>query len=788
MMKTLAASLKRDKEKFRIPHSVQDAIPIRRIWPDGVFLCGQDGYSRSYRFTDVNYAVASKENKLAMFLDYSELLNALDSGTCAKITIHNRKVDRNRYERDLLLPMKADSLDEYRREYNAMLRSKITATSSSVVREQYLTISAHRKNIDEARAYFARIGGEVTARFAKLSSQATSMNAAERLGLLRDFFRNGQPASFAFDMADRARFGHGFKEWFCPDSIEYHADHFKIDGRFGRVLYLRDYASYIKDSFINELCELDRSLMLSIDILPVPTDEAARELQNKLLGVETNVANWQRRQNNVSNFSAVIPYDMQLQRKETTEFLDDLTGRDQRMMFGLVTLVHLADSKEQLDADTESLLAVGGKHRCELSTLRWQQRDGLDTALPYGVRRIHALRTLTTESTAVLMPFKAQELCHPNGIYYGQNAVSGNMIRIDRSKLLNGHSFRLGVSGSGKSMSAKEEIVHIALATNDDILILDPESEFGPLAKALGGEVLPVSPHSTVHLNALDMDRAYGEGQNPLIDKVQLILSMFEPLAERGALTARQKSLLDRAARIVYDGYLRSGCTGQPPTLVDLRSVLLAQPEQEAHDLALAAELYTTGSLNVFAHQTNVDTNARILVYDIRELDEQLRPVGMVVTLDAIFNRVIRNWRQGKRTWVFADEFYLLFRYSYSAEFFYRLFKRLRKYNAYITAVSQNVEEILRSDTARLMLANSEFLVMLNQAATDRDELAKLLGISENQLSHITNVPAGHGLIRCGGVIVPFENSFPKGTRLYRLMSTKPEETWAAQQQGGKCV
>lgn len=778
MIKTLAASLKRDKEKFRIPHSVQDAIPIRRVWPDGIFLAGQDGYSRSYRFTDINYAVASKEDKLAMFLDYSELLNALDSGVAAKITIHNRKVDKSRYKRDLLLPLKGDRLDEYRREYNEMLRSKITATSSNVVREQYLTISAHKKNIDEARAYFARIGGEITARLAKLSSQATPMDAAERLGLLRDFFRDGKPAPFAFDMADRAKLGHSFKEWFCPDSMEFYADHFKIDGHFGRVLYLRDYASYIRDSFVNELCELDRSLMLSIDILPVPTDEAARELQNKLLGVETNVANWQRRQNNVSNFSAVIPYDMQLQRKETTEFLDDLTGRDQRMMFGLVTLVHLADSKEQLDADTESLLAVGGKHRCELSALRWQQRDGLDTALPYGVRHIHALRTLTTESTAVLMPFKAQELNHAGGIYYGQNAVSGNMIRIDRSKLLNGHSFRLGVSGSGKSMSAKEEIVHIALATDDDILILDPESEFGPLAKALGGEVLPISPHSTVHLNALDMDKAYGEGQNPLIDKVQLILSMFEPLAEHGALPARQKSLLDRCARIVYGSYLCGGCTGEPPTLVDFRNVLLAQPEQEAHDLALAAELYTTGSLDVFAHQTNVDTNARILVYDIRELDEQLRPVGMVVTLDAIFNRVIRNWRLGKRTWVFADEFYLLFRYSYSAEFFYRLFKRLRKYNAYITAVSQNVEEILRSDTARLMLANSEFLVMLNQAATDRDELAKLLSISENQLSHITNVPAGHGLIRCGGVIVPFENSFPKDTKLYRLMTTKPGETF----------
>ncbi len=745
MIKTLVRSIKQEKEKFRIPYSVQDAIPIKRIWPDGVFQAG-NAYSRSYRLTDINYAIASKADKTAMLLDYSELLNALDSGASAKITINNRRVDRRQFEQELLIRPQADTLNEYRQEYNDMLHSH-AASNNSVVQERYLTLSVHKRGVDEARTYFQRMGSEVTARLGQLSSQAEELDASARLQILRDFFKAGQPA----------------------------ADFFKSDVRWGRVLYLQDYASFIKDDFIMELCGLDRSIMVSIDILPVPTDEAVRELQNKLLGVETNVANWQRRQNNANNYTANVPYDMQLQRKETTEFLNDLTERDQRMMYGLVTVVHLAESKEQLDADTESLLSVGRKHLCQLSTLRWQQRDGLDTVLPYGVRRIHALRTLTTESVAVLMPFKAQELNHTNGVYYGQNAVSGNMIRIDRAQLLNGHSFRLGVSGSGKSMSAKEELVEIALRTKDDILILDPESEFGQLVKALGGEVLPISPHSSIHLNALDMDRAYGEGKNPLIEKVQLILSIFEPLTENG-LTAKQRSILDRCARLVYREYIRGGYRGVPPTLVDLRRVLLEQPEAEAHDLALASELYTTGSLNIFAHQTNVDTGARILCYDIRELDEQLRPVGMVVTLDAIFNRVIRNWRQGKRTWILADEFYILFRYSFSAEFFYRLFKRMRKYNAFITAVSQNVDEILRSDTARLMLANSELLVMLNQAATDREELAKLLNISENQLSYITNVPAGHGLIRCGGAIIPFENSFPKNTKLYRLMTTKPDE------------
>ena len=411
-----------------------------------------------------------------------------------------------------------------------------------------------------------------------------------------------------------------------------------------------------------------------------------------------------------------------------------------------------------------------------MSILRWQQKDGLDTVLPYGLRKITALRTLTTESTAVFIPFRAQEIMQDGGIYYGQNAVSKNMIVADRRKLLNGNSFRLGVSGSGKSFSAKEEIVSIALSTNDDILILDPESEFGYLTEALGGEVIRVSAASDTHINALDMDKAYGDARNPLIEKSQFVLSLFEQLVGSEGVSAKEKSILDRCTYEVYREYMAGGYTGQPPTLKDLYQILLKQPEPEARGLVLSAELFITGSLNTFAQPTNVDTKARIIAYDIRELGEQLMPLGMLVTLDAIFNRVIQNWKRGKTTWVFADEFYLLFRYQYSADFFYKLWKRIRKYNGLVTGLTQNVDEILRSDTARLMLANSEFLILLNQSRTDREELARLLHISEAQMGYITNVAAGCGLIRCAGNIVPFENSFPRNTQLYKLMTTKPDE------------
>jgi len=443
----------------------------------------------------------------------------------------------------------------------------------------------------------------------------------------------------------------------CPDSMEFERDHFKIGDRYGRVLYMQDYASYVKDDMISELCDFSRNLMLSIDILPVPTDEAVREIQNRLLGVETNVTNWQRRQNANNNFSAIVPYDMELQRKETKEMLDDLTTRDQRMMFGILTMVHLADSKKQLDSDTELLLSVARKHLCQMSTLKWQQVDGLNTVLPYGLRKLNALRTLTTESTAVLIPFHTQEILQPGGIYYGQNAVSKNLLVADRKKLMNGNSFRLGVSGSGKSFSAKEEIVHLALSTDDDILILDPESEFTKLVEALGGQVVKVSATSDNHLNAMDMDAAYGNEKNPLIEKSEFILSVFEQLVGAGNLSAKEKSILDRCAADVYRDYIRSGYTGEVPTLKDMYRQLMLQPEEEARGLALSSELFINGSLNTFAQPTNVNKKNRIMDYDIRELGEQLMPLGMLVTLDSIFNRVIQNWKEGKTTWIFADEF-----------------------------------------------------------------------------------------------------------------------------------
>ena len=777
MMKTLAQIFKRDKEKFKVPRSAQDIIPIKALWLDGIFLVGKNKYSKCYKFIDINYAVASNEDKEAMFIDYSELLNSLDTGSMAKITINNRRINKVDFEKQILLDLKNDDLDEYRKEYNQMLINK-TKEANEIVQEKMITISVYKKSVEEARNYFNRVGADLISKFNSLGSKCMELNAEERLRIMHDFYRTGEETSFRFDLTSDLRKGHNFRDFICPDSFEFKDDYFKMGNRYGRVLFLKEYASFIKDSMITELTELNRNLMLSIDVIPIPMDEAVKEAENRRLGIETNITNWQRKQNANNNFSAIIPYDMEQQRAESKEFLDDLTTRDQRMFISIMTMVITADTKEDLDINTDNLEQIARKGLCQLGILRFQQYDGLNLVLPIksDFNRIRALRTLTTESLAVLMPFKVQEIRHENGIFYGQNVISKNMIIADRKQLLNGNSFTLGVSGSGKSFTAKEEIATIKMRDpNADIILIDPEREYSKLVKAFNGEVIKISATSKNHINAMDMNADYGDG-NPVILKSEFILSLCEQLIGSGNLGAKQKSLIDRCTANVYRVFQQGNYQGIPPTLQDFREELLRQNEPEAKEIALAIELFTNGSLNTFAMQTNVDTSNNLICYDILDLGKQLQPIGMLVVLDSILNRITSNRSKGKNTYIFIDEIYLLFQYEYSANFLFTLWKRVRKYGAFATGITQNVEDLLQSHTARTMLANSEFIIMLNQASTDRIELAKLLNISEPQMSYITNVGAGEGLIKVGSSIVPFVNHFPKNTKLYKLFTTKPGE------------
>ena len=772
MIKTLQNLLKQDKERYAVPKKVQDVIPISCIWNDGIFKVGNK-FAKTYKFSDINYMVASREDKESMFLTYSELLNSLDSGATTKITINNHRMNKADFETSILMPMRGDELDEYRGEYNQMLLDKATG-ANGITQEKYLTISVQKKDIEEARTYFARIGADLVSHFAALGSKCVELTATEKLRVLHDFYRAGEEVAFHFDARDMMKKGHDFRDYICPDSIEKSSDHFKLGEKYCRVLFLKDYASYIKDSMVAELTDFNRNMMMSIDIIPIPTDEAVREVENRLLGVETNITNWQRRQNSNNNFSAVVPYDMELQRKESKEFLDDLTTRDQRMMFAVITMVIMADTKEQLESDTDVILSTARKHMCQMATLKYQQMDGLNTVLPIGLRKINAFRTLTTESLAVFMPFKVQEIMDHGGIYFGENAISHNLIMCNKENLMNQSAFLLGVPGSGKSFSAKELITFLMLNTDDDILICDPEGEYAPLVEAMGhdlGSVIRVSAGGRDRLNAMYMVDGYGEN-NPIVVKSQFVMSLIEQIDKKG-VGPQQKSIIDRCTAALYR---EADETGTIPTLCTLREKLLAQPEPEAKQIALSLELFTTGSLDIFCKQSNVDMDKRVVVFDIHGLGTQLKPTGLLVITDTMLNRVTLNWKMGKRTHVFIDEFHVVFENEFSAQFFNSAWRQFRKRNAYPTAITQNVEYLLDSVQASTMLSNSEFVILLNQASSDRAKIADLLNISQEQMSYITNADAGCGLIKYGSALVPFINRFPHDTKLYQLMTTRPGE------------
>lgn len=774
-MKTLKTMIKREKEKFVIPKSVQDVIPIKAVYKDGNFLLSNNNYSKTFKFTDINYHIASDEEKKELMQGYWSVINSFGAGVTIKLTINNHKLDRAEFEKSILIPFRYDGLDNYRQEYNEMLLDKANS-SNCIVQDKYFTVTVSKKTVEDARAFFNRIGNDLTARLSRIGSKCQSLTADDKLRIFHNFYRVGNEQNYNLDFEQLMNNGCDIRDYICPDSMDFESDYMKINEEYCRTIFLRNYGTFVDDNTISDLTSINRNLMLSIDFIPIPTGEATKEVDKVLLGIQTDKANYNRKQVQNNNFGATN-YDLEQREGEILEIKNDMRNRDQRLYETLITMVITADTKQELDNVTETVFAkVADSSTNQFATLRYQQLDGLNTVLPFGTRKINCFRTLTTESLAAFMPFNAQEMQHKKGTYYGQNAISNNMIFINRNKLLNGNCIVLGVSGGGKSFFVKEDITSIFLSDeNADILIIDPEREYHPLVTTLGGEVIEISANSENHINAMDMNANYEDDKNPIATKAEFIMSLCEQLIGE-TVDAKDKSIIDRCCRNVYDEYIKSGYKIAPPTLQDFREELLRQNEVEAKELALAIELFTNGSLDTFAQPTNVDTNNRLICYDILELGSQLLPVGMLVVLDNILNRITSNRRKGKTTYIFIDEIYILLAQKYSAEFLYRVWKRVRKYGAFATGITQNVGDMLQSHTASTMVSNSEFVVMLNQSGQDKAKLAKLLDISDNQTEFYTNVDAGHGLMKIGSSLVPYINKFPKNTELYKLMSTKPNE------------
>lgn len=773
----MAVKAKKEKnEKWKPPKRVQDIIPVSTIYDDGLFCVGGGKYSMSYKFSDINYISESADNETNLLIKYySEILNTIDPYSITKLTLYKHRRDRAALERDVLLPAAGDELQRYREDANAFVLKAALGDNDFAV-ERMITVSVNRKNEAEARKHFDGVTQNMERSFSELGSTLRQLGVEERLAVMHSFFRAGEEGYFHFDIKEKRQLGVSFKDYVCPDMMEIKEDCVRMGARWGRVLTFKDYPKSVRDTVISDFLSVSEQMLISVDIIAIPQHEAVKMVEMKLLGVETNIANHQRRQFQRQNYTADVPYDLKKQQDDGKEMMDDITKRDQQLFEAVWTIAIAADSKEQLDADTETLKQVASKNSMQLGILYWQQIDGLNSALPYGVRRIDTFRTLTSESLSVFVPFNSREIYQPGGIFYGLNQISHTLIVANRKELLNGNMFILGAPGGGKSMQGKWEITDRVLRGDADVIIIDPEREYGKLVEALGGEVINISATSDSHINAMEINKSYNDGKNPVILKTEFLMSLCDLVAD-GELGAAEKSIIDRCAANVYRDYIDSGYTGTMPTLQDFRFELLQQPEQTAQNLALKMELFTSGSLNTFAQATNVDTQNSLISYDILDLGKQLMSVGMLVVLDSIWNRVTQNRERGRDTYIFIDEIYLLFQHEYSANFLFTLWKRVRKYGAYCTGITQNVDDLLQSYTARTMLANSEFLMLLNQSPTDRASLAELFNISDEEVRYITNAKAGHGLLRFGEAILPFENVFPKeDNELYRLMTTKPGE------------
>ena len=782
MLKSYAKIRKQNKEKFHVPRNAQQTIPIDTIYEDGIFRMGTR-YSKTYRFVDINYSIASEESKENIIKNYKDLLNSFDSTVTVKITINNRKIDLAQFKDDVLLKLKNnEKYDRFIREYNQMLLENM-AKSENIIQEKYITVTCFKKDVTEARIFFARLVNDLSSHFSRLGSALIELNLNERLKILHDFYRNGEEEFFDFDLSYSAKRGRSFKDDICPRAPVFKNKYFQLGDKFGRVLYISKYPQFLKDKVVSDLCSINKNLMYSMDIITIPTDEAVTETENRLLGIATNIANYSRKQAANNNFAGSIPYDMEKQQEEIKEFLDDLTVRDEKMMLVNITIVHLADSLEELDADTEVLKSIARSNVCELTPIFFASRqlDALVTALPIGINRLDTMvRTLLTESVAAFMPFRAQEIIEKGGIWYGNNAITNNLIICNKENLKNPNAFVLGVPGAGKSFLVKQEIELAMASTDDDILICDPEGEYDIIMNEFGGEIIEIYAGGKDYINAMDITLGYGDSGDPYKDKAQFILSLIES-ANRGTVSLEERSILDRCINIVYQNYEQ---TGIMPTLKTLRETLIQQPEPQAKSLALKMELFTIGSMDLFAHHTNVNTKSRVISYNIHKLDKNMKTMGLLVITDQIINRVNENWKNGKRTHIFLDEFHVVYSNPESATFFNSAWRQFRKRDAYPTGITQNVEYLLKDEEARSILSNTEFIVMLNQAAKDREQLAKLLKISDEQMSFITNSQPGCGLIKHGANLVPFINKIPKGTFMYHTNTTNPNDRKEMLKQG----
>ena len=760
---------------YKAPKSIQQTIEIMKVAENGIFEVARNRFSKCYRFQDINYTTTNETEQIDIFERYCKFLNSLDVNF--KITINNKNKDMEQVRDYVFLQKQNDGYDGFRRIYNDIMEQKIHEGRQGIEQERYLTITIERKNFEEAKAQFATIEASVHKAFGELGAEIVPLSGNERIKVLYDYYHLGDENSFDFDIREARKVGADFRNDLCNGMIQFYPDYFKDEKKFCRALFIKKYPSSLSDRFLNEITSLPVHSITSIDVVPIPKDMTTKILQKKYLGIESDIIKQQRVRNKNNDFSSEISYNKRIEKKEIEEIMDDVRENDQCLYYVSVTIILMADTKEELDSMTETVETIGKRNSVTIEEHYLKQRESLNTALPIGVRQVETMRTMLTQSLAVLMPFNVQELNDKQGCYYGINQVSKNINIGNRKKLINGNGFVFGVPGSGKSFFCKMEMGNVFLSGNDEIIVIDPMNEYFDIAQTYGGTVVNMSTYTDNYVNPLEMDvwsLDLNDSKGMIREKGEFMLGLCEQCMGE-SLNSRQKSIIDRCVRKLYIEIARNR-EKYVPIMSDFYEILMNQPEDEAKDIALSLELFVNGSLNIFNHQTNVDVDNRFTVYGIRDLGTELSPITMLVMMESIQNRIIANGKRGIATWLYIDEFHVLLNSEYSAKYLQQLWKKVRKQGGLCTGITQNIVDLLQNYTATTMLANSEFVALLKQANTDSSRMAEVIGVSEAQLRFVTNTSSGMGLMKCGNVVIPFDNTIEKGTDLYNLYNTNIHE------------
>ena len=778
--KQIEAAIARANRTEKKGKSAQDSIPYERMWPDGICRISDSHYTKTIQFQDINYQLSQNEDKTAIFEGWCDFLNYFDSSIHFQLSFLNLAASEETFANSISIPPQRDAFDSIREEYTTMLQNQLARGNNGLIKTKYLTFGIDADSIKAAKPRLERIETDILNNFKRLGVAARTLDGKERLFQLHAVFHMDEQLPFLFEWDWLAPSGLSTKDFIAPSSFEFRTGkQFRMGKKYGAVSFLQILAPELNDRLLADFLDMESSLIVSMHIQSVDQVKAIKTVKRKITDLDRSKIEEQKKAVRAGYDMDIIPSDLATYGSEAKKLLQDLQSRNERMFLLTFLVLNTADNPRQLGNNIFQAGSIAQKYNCQLTRLDFQQEEGLMSCLPLGLNQIEIQRGLTTSSTAIFVPFTTQELFQ-NGkeaLYYGINALSNNLIMVDRKLLKNPNGLILGTPGSGKSFSAKREIANCFLLTSDDVIICDPEAEYAPLVERLHGQVIKISPTSTNYINPMDLNLDYSDDESPLSLKSDFILSLCELIVGgKEGLQPVQKTIIDRCVRLVYQTYLNDPRPENMPILEDLYNLLREQEEKEAQYIATALEIYVTGSLNVFNHQSNVDIDNRIVCYDIKELGKQLKKIGMLVVQDQVWNRVTINRAAHKSTRYYIDEMHLLLKEEQTAAYTVEIWKRFRKWGGIPTGITQNVKDLLSSREVENIFENSDFVYMLNQAGGDRQILAKQLGISTHQLSYVTHSGEGEGLLFYVSTILPFVDHFPKNTELYRIMTTKPQE------------